>query len=245
MPSRTFPAINDQKRFWDWHWQHWQERRVLSEWCLRRYDTIFGVVFSLGLHRPRMLDLGCGGGWFTAQLAQLGEVTGLDLSEAAITMARSRFPTVTFISGNLYESLLPTEHFDLVVSQEVIDHVPDQTEFVDRVASFLKPGGYLILSCANKFVMDRLEPGQFPTQPPEHIQQYLSIRGLRRLLRPHFRLIRHTSIIPLGHRGILRPVNSPRLNSLLGRMIPHRTLEALKERAGLGYTLIVVARRHG
>jgi 2-polyprenyl-3-methyl-5-hydroxy-6-metoxy-1,4-benzoquinol methylase len=238
-----YPTIDDQKQFWDWHWQHWQERKTINSWKDKRHEMVLTFLRSLALDHPRILDLGCGPGWYTERLAQFGQTTGVDLSKEAISVAKSRLPQITFLAGDLYELPLPTEHFDVVVSQEVIDHVPDQVAFLNRAASVLKPGGYLILSCANKFVMDRLGDGEFPLQPAAHISRYLDAKGLKRLLRPYFDILRLTTILPIGHRGILRLINSHKLNSVLGFVIPPRYLEAMKERAGLGYTLIVLAQK--
>ena len=243
MPTSYQPTVDDQKRFWDWHWQHWQERKTINSWKDKRHEMVLGFLRSLALNHPRILDVGCGPGWYTERLANFGETTGIDLSEEAISMAKSRFPHITFVVGNLYEMLLPSEHFDVVVSQEVIDHVDDQVTFLQRAAHVLKPGGYLILSCANKFVIDRLGEGEFPAQPAAHISRYLDAKGWKRLLRPYFHILQLTTILPIGHRGILRLINSYKLNSMLGFVIPARYLEAMKERAGFGYTLIVLVQK--
>jgi 2-polyprenyl-3-methyl-5-hydroxy-6-metoxy-1,4-benzoquinol methylase len=243
MSESHSPTLAEQRQFWDWHWEHWQERGTINEWKDRRHDTILNLFRSFSVQQAKILDLGCGPGRYTEKLAQFGQVTGIDLSEDAIAMAQSRFPSITFLAGNLYELPLPAAHFDIVVSQEVIDHVEDRVAFLDRAFYVLKAGGYLILSCANKFVMDRLGDGEFPTQPAAHISQYLDIKGWKRLLHSHFRVLQIMTIIPIGNRGILRLVNSHKLNAVLGFLIPRQYLEALKERAGLGYTIILLAQK--
>ncbi len=237
------PSIEDQRRFWDWHWQHWQERKALNEWTARRAETILTLLQSLQLDYPKLLDLGCGKGWFTGMLAQFGEATGIDLSEEAISMARSEYPDARFIAGNLYEAPLPLKYFDVVVSQEVIAHVEDQTRYVQRAAEVLKPGGHLIVTTGNKFVIQRLGDVHWNVQPPDHIARQLDMKALRQLLHPHFDVLQAKTIIPLGQRGILRLTNSYKLNAALSLLIPRRRLEILKERAGLGYHMIVLARK--
>lgn len=243
MTNYSRPELEVQKQFWDWHWQHWQERKTINRWKDRRHETVLTFLRSLALERPAILDVGCGPGWYTEKLALLGPTTGIDLSEAAIGMARARYPHITFMAGNLYEISLPAASFDVVVAQEVIDHVEDQAAFVGHVARLLKPKGYLIVSCANKLIMDRLGEGEFPPQPAAHIAQYLDLKGLKRLLRCHFAVLQHTTLIPIGHRGILRVINSYKLNRFLGYLVPARSLEALKEWAGFGYQLIVLAQK--
>ena len=182
MSATQYPRVQDQHRFWNWHWEHWRERGTINDWKDQRHDVVLRFLSSLPLEHPEIIDLGCGPGRYTEKFTRFGQVTGVDLSDEAIAMAKSRYPNVTFLAGNLYELPLPLEHYDVVISQEVIDHVEDRVEFLDRATSLLKPGGYLLLACNNKFVMDRLGEGVSPPQPPEHISQFLTVRGWKRLL---------------------------------------------------------------
>ena len=242
--SSDHPSIWEQRRFWDWHWEHWQERRTINDWKDKRHDTMLTMLSELRLDHSKLLDLGCGPGRYTEKLTRFGQVTGIDLSEQAINVARSRYPGITFVAGSLYELPLPREYFDVVVSQEVIDHVEDQVAFLERAAGALKPGGYLVLSCANRFVMDRLGEGEFPPQPPAHITRCRSAREWKRLLGRRFQVLRIRSILPVvGKRGLLRFANAGKVNAVVGALVGPERLTALKEWAGLGYTLIVLARR--
>jgi hypothetical protein len=76
-----------------------------------------------------------------------------------------------------------------------------------------------------------------------HIEQYVTVRGLKRLLRPHFDVLRVTTHLPVGDGGILRVINSYKLNAMVSVLIPHPQLDALKGWAGLGYSIIALARR--
>ena len=143
-------------------------------------------------------------------------------------------------AGNLFEMDLPEQHFDVVVSQEVIAHVPDQSGYLKRAAHVLKPGGHLILTTPNLFVHNRNVWG--PT-PPGHIEQWLSRRRLKRLLHPHFRVLRMTTAVPMGHGGMLRLVNSPKLNWILELLFSRERIETFKEWAGFGWTQIVLAQK--
>lgn len=240
MPTSLFPPLSEQQEYWD---QRWQATSTANAWSRRRGDAILELLRALRLPTPRILDLGCGTGWFTERLSSLGPATGIDLSEAAISQARSRYPRRQFLAGNLFEMSLPQAYFDVVVSQEVIAHVTDQTGYLQRVARTLKAGGYLVLTTANKFVMDRLGPNEFPPQGAAHVEQYLTMRQLERLISPRFRVLRKRVILPMGQRGILRVVNSYKLNRLLQLALSPASVAALKERAGVGYTLIVLGRK--
>ncbi len=243
LANRPIPSIEEQRRFWDWHWQHWLERRTLNEWTEKRGEFLLAILRDLALDQPRLLDLGCGRGWFTEKLADLGQAHGIDLSQEAISAAQERRRDIRYVAGNFYAADLPRDYFDVVVSQEVIAHVEDQPKCVDLVADLLKPGGYFLVSTGNKFVMDRLGDVGWNVQPPQHIALQLSRRGLQALLEPRFNIVRWSTILPMGQHGILRLVNSYKLNAALRFFIPEQKLTALKERAGLGYQLIMLARR--
>ena len=247
MSTRQLPSLEDERRFWDWHWQHWKERRSINSWKDLRHETVLSFIRSLSLNQPRILDLGCGPGWYTQKLADFGPVVAVDLSEEAIRRAKARFPHIEFLQGNLYEIPLPAASFDLVVSQEVFDHVEDQPRFLARAAEFLKPQGYLILSCANSWLMERLAPGVMAIQPPQHIGIYHNKKDIKRMLNVNFRVLRIKSIIPmhrsLRKRGIFRAISSYRLNRLLSLIVPKPCVDSLTLLAGFGYQFILLAQK--
>jgi 2-polyprenyl-3-methyl-5-hydroxy-6-metoxy-1,4-benzoquinol methylase len=229
----TFPA---QREYWD---ARWGRTPTPGPWSVRRGQVILSWLRALDLKEPRILDYGCGTGWFTAELARLGAAVGVDLSARAIEEARRRYPGPTFTAANLFDLDLAERHFDVIVSQEVIAHVVDPEEYVHRITRMLKPRGVLVLTTANKIVMDRLT---HPPDSPAHIKRWLSWRQIRRLLSSRYRILQRTTIIPRGDRGFLRIANSAKLNRGLDRLLGHERVERLKERAGWGYTLLVLAR---
>jgi len=237
------PSIDQQKTFWDSHWQQHTERKVLNDWTERRSTEILQLIKGLGVHRPRLLDMGCGLGWFTERLAELGEVHGIDLSHEGIAVAKARRPDISYLSGNVYEAQLPIGYFDVVVSQEVISHVEDQPKYLDRAAEVLKPGGHLVITTGNKFVMDRLGNMGWHIYPPEHIEHELYHSQLKKMLEKRFTVLKSSTIIPQGHGGVLRLVNSHSLNRLLAKFISEKTLTTLKEKAGFGWQMIFLARK--
>lgn len=244
--AQPLPSIEEQKQFWNWHWQHIAERKVLNDWTERRGQEILALIRGLQLSRPRILDFGCGQGWLTERLADLGEAHGIDLSPEAIEAARLRRPDITYISSSIYNTSLPCDSYDVLVSSEVIAHVDNQQLYVQRANQALKPGGYLLMTTSNKFVMDRLGDVGWNAQPPQHIARQLFRRELRTLLtRSGFRVLKSFTIIPHGHSGILRLVNSYRLNSMLKSFVPQRRLDALKEKIGLGWQMIFLAQKCG
>lgn len=237
--TQSYPGLTEQERYWE----TWQATKSITEWSQIRADAILALLRRLELRQPKILDLGCGNGWFTERLAAFGDATGTDLSLKAMAEAKQRFPRATFLGGDLFEVDLPRNHYDVVVSQQVIAHVVDQARYVERAASLLKPHGHLILTTPNRFVMDRLGDLGWEATPREHLEFWLDKKSLLRLLQPRFEILHVTSIIPIGRRGLLRVVNSEKLNAVLRRIFSEARVRAWKERAGFGYTLVVLARK--
>ncbi len=242
MRNDNEPTLDGQRQFWNSWNASARNPAHLNHWAALRGNAILRAVDALRLENPRILDLGCGTGWLTERLAAYGPTTGIDLSDAVIAEARRRSPAIEYLSGDLFQAPLPARHFDLVVSQDVLAHVVDQPGYVAIAARALKPGGYLIITSTNRFVVTRMD---LPTQPPEHIERWLDMRSFRRLLRKDFLLIHTTTLMPEGSRGVLRAVNSRRLESLLRPLISPKRLVAIKERLGFGYNMIALVRRRG
>ncbi len=96
-----------------------------------------------------VLDIGCGSGLpADAAIAEKHRVTGIDISRAQIDLARRNVPAGRFVKADLSTFAVEPGSFDAVVSFYTVEHVPRSTHLrvFQRIASFLKPGGYLLLS---------------------------------------------------------------------------------------------------
>ena len=96
-----------------------------------------------------VLDLGCGNGSLTSQIARKGyQVTGIEESLSGITYAREHYTNCQFFQGSIYTEP-PSQlqqAFDIVVSAEVIEHLYYPRELVKYARKCLKPNGKLILT---------------------------------------------------------------------------------------------------
>jgi arsenite methyltransferase len=117
-------------------------------------ESFAGVAnpFSLGrLHAgERVLDLGSGAGTDSLVASQMvgrrGHVTGIDMTPAMLAKARRAADelgaaNVDFVEGEIESLPFPDESFDVVISNGVIDLVPDKDAVYAEVHRVLVPGG--------------------------------------------------------------------------------------------------------
>jgi ubiquinone/menaquinone biosynthesis C-methylase UbiE len=94
----------------------------------------------------RVLEIGCGLGTDGAQFAEAGaDYTGVDLTEAAVELARKRFETFgttgKFETADAEQLQFEDNSFDLVYSHGVLHHTPDTAKAIREVHRVLRPGG--------------------------------------------------------------------------------------------------------
>ena len=244
MTAIANPDEAAQQRFWnEWNSKHRNAERVahLDLATIRRRDTVLGWLRDLDQPEPHILDLGCATGWLTAQLAEFGPTTGIDIADASIREAQARFPQIPFECGDFAKLESNEGRFDVVVSLDTLSHVADQPAFVRQVRRVLKPGGYLMLTIQNRFVFERRS--DVDPQGVGQIRHWLTRTELRELLADDFVVRRLTTLVPAGHLGILRFVNSYRLNGLLRTLGLRAAIDRGRERVGLGQTIAVLAQR--
>ena len=98
----------------------------------------------------RVLEIGCGLGTDGAQFAEAGaDYTGVDLTEAAVELARRRFELFdlpgTFKTADAENLPFPDESFDLVYSHGVLHHTPETGKAIQEIHRVLRPGGRAVV----------------------------------------------------------------------------------------------------
>lgn len=109
------------------------------------------LVSEKNIRNKRVLDIGCGFGWFEhwATQQKVKKITGIDVSTEEIALAKNlRKSSVNFIVGSAIKLPFKENTFDTVVSWEVLEHIPKNTESLmfSEVFRVLKPGGKFFLS---------------------------------------------------------------------------------------------------
>jgi arsenite methyltransferase len=100
----------------------------------------------------RVLDMGCGPGFYAAELLEVvgdqGSVLGVDVSEAMLGVARSRVegrPNADFRQADATKLPVEDGEFDAALSVQVLEYVEDATAALRELHRALKPGGRVVL----------------------------------------------------------------------------------------------------
>lgn len=100
--------------------------------------------------RERILDLGCGTGHLTAEIAKSGAVAmGVDSSADMVRIAGKNFPHIDFIQADA-RSMSFDQPFDAVFSNAVLHWIKEAEEALDSIADCLKPGGRIVAEMGGK-----------------------------------------------------------------------------------------------
>ncbi len=181
-----------------------------------------------GLARARVLDDGCGIGTYVRKLRELAaSVCGLDYERARVAEAARGLKQPWLVCGAGEHLPFAAAAFDLVLSNEVIEHVVDDRAAVAEMARVLSPGGRAVIFCPNRwypveqhgvFWRGRYRFGNIPlvnylpdplrNRLAPHVRAYTR-RGLLRLLDGlPVRVIRHTVIFG-GYDNIAARLGRP------------------------------------
>ncbi len=114
------------------------------------------IASHAALAGRQVLDIGCGGGILSESLAARGaQVTGIDLAERALKVARMHAMEAGL--GVNYELIsaeqLAAERpagFDVVCCMEMLEHVPDPASVVHAAGRLVRPGGWVFFSTINR-----------------------------------------------------------------------------------------------
>jgi len=117
---------------------------------LNKFNSELEKLVSLLPKDSHVLDVGCGAGIPTAKfLMKKGiRVTGIDLSDTMLNMARENVPDAKFIKMDINEIKFDKNMFDGIISVYTLFHIPRQKHFsiFKKLFEILKPGGILLIN---------------------------------------------------------------------------------------------------
>ncbi len=191
------------------------------------------------VRRGLAIDLGCGTGYGTAELAgHGGRVVGMDRVAPA---TRVRSSAARFVRGDLQLLPFAARRFDTVVSFQVIEHLAEPDAYLAEITRVLEPEGVLLLSTPNR--------PQSEGENPYHLHEYES-GELEAVLGAHFGSVEMRGVHAVGaaaryHTDRLRRIRRiTRLDPLrLRQRLPRALVEWLFAR--LSIVVRLLARRSG
>lgn len=255
---RTAPQVIDPSREMgerEW-WDLWNTSyravddldAMASELFARAAEVINGITEKEDRH---LLEVACGSGSLS-RLLHCASYHGLDISPAAIDIARQKALAValpasaafpTYEAADFHDWPLPSQSFDVTVCVDAISSIREQKLALQKMARSLRPSGKLVLTTINRFVYERIK--RTPSRPLASgpVSHWLTRSELRTLIQSAgFTIERFETIMPRGNLGVLRVINSWRLNRAFGPRV-EKVLRSWKEWAGLGQYFVVVARK--
>lgn len=151
--------------------------------CVREiwYEHWHRYAYVLPLARgKRVLDAACGEGYGSALLARVADdVTGIDLDDATIAHAKTRYagvPRLNLRQGSVTAIEADDATFDLIVSFETIEHLLEQERMLDEFRRVLKPDGLLVISSPEReaYNADATEPNPYHVRELDR-QEFLAL----------------------------------------------------------------------
>jgi SAM-dependent methyltransferase len=199
----------------------------------------------------RLLDMGCGLGFFLRRVASLGtwEAHGCEISPAAVHYARHTLGLANVLCSRPEDVPIPDESMDVITMWDVLDHIALPDPLIRRCHAVLKNEGVCFIRTPNvrvqlprarvKRLLVGMRPDRKYLQPRDHLHHY-SQGSIRRLLeRNGFSAIDFVHLQPV--QALVGPVRALRLKSL-GFHAVRMLAAATKGRVNLD-NLFVVARK--
>jgi len=130
---------------------------------------------------PRLLDIGCGLGFFLKEVEDQFEIYGLEVSPFQVSFTKELGLNVFY--GTLLDANFPSNYFDAITMWEVIEHLPNPLEYIKEINRILKPYGILALSTPNfKGITSLITKDKWHLCDPKEHLFYFSYRSIKNIL---------------------------------------------------------------
>jgi len=129
------------------------EYKPYSDWANQHWAFYYGFIYKLLLENKNILDLGCGVGFNTINLSQLGKkckIIGYDIDKEIIDFANihNKNENITYINENIINNNLPTD-IDYIFLVEILEHIKHALHYnlINKCLSSLKNNESRIFLC--------------------------------------------------------------------------------------------------
>ena len=148
-----------------------------GEYTYLRYEKIASILNKLG--SGTILNIGCGFGIFDHYLSERFKVLGIDSERKEIEKAKelgkkfSRYFEYKLTDAMEFKT---NEKFDFVLCSELLEHLKDDSKFIEKLKHFVKPGGYVLITVPNIQQLRNRFRGLFGLKPifmdRTHLREY-------------------------------------------------------------------------
>jgi 2-polyprenyl-3-methyl-5-hydroxy-6-metoxy-1,4-benzoquinol methylase len=161
------------------HYVQYKRNNYISPITIKRYEELLD---QFGPYRKnnRLLDIGCGDGHFLAVAKQRGwEVFGTEFTDEAVKVCREK--GISIHQGDLKN--FSADEFDVITSFEVLEHINNGVEHIQKIKSLLRNGGLFYFTTPNfNSVSRKYLGGKWNViEYPEHLIYY-TVRTVTELL---------------------------------------------------------------
>lgn len=165
------------------HWWHLGKMHFVEDLIKRTYSP---------KKQLKILELGCGTGHFTQRLKKYGKVLGADISVEALKVCRNRGITNTkkVDITKMTPSVFGGEKYDLVLALDVLEHIQDDLNVMERTHRILADDGLFIITVpAYKFLWSDHD------EALHHKRRYRSVELTTKLTDAGFEIVHKTHYV--------------------------------------------------
>jgi SAM-dependent methyltransferase len=165
----------------------------------------------------RVLEVGCGVGWFGRKLTS-GQYTGLEYSHAAAEKARASGLDVRTQSIEEHAVACPAA-YQVVCSFQVLEHVSGPGAFISKCIECLEPGGLLIFAVPSEDSFLKFAQNGYLNLPPHHLTRWpdKTLEAMAGIFPVSLVAIEHEVVADCHLQAYVSTMISRRLNAILGR----------------------------
>ncbi len=236
--------IQEQKEFYNTYWQGLPPlstyKVMRTRWIM---DALLKIRRQVNDENTKLLDLGCGDGRLVPfwQAITGADAYGLELSPKAVDTAQQLYPGIKYTEGNAIQTTYPASNFDIIICQEVMEHIEQQNALIKECARITKTYGWLVLTTPNKFYFDNRKGGNYSNQP---VEKLVNKEDLIQLLTPYYDVQSYETLIyAKGDYGIYKFITNRYLLAILRRLGIENLWKQYLLKKGYGLHMAVVCRK--
>lgn len=177
MNNREF--FNSMAEKWDNTVYHDAEKikTIINKTGIRKEDIVLDVGTGTGVMIPFLLS----------GIGEEGKIIAVDIAEKMVEVAKRKypFPNVEFITGDVFEIILPENYFDVIMCYSVFPHFQDKCRGIMSLSKYLnKKGKMVICHSQSRDAINKLHKNMDSVvakdnlPPAETIRQYFILAGM-------------------------------------------------------------------